>query len=224
MSSVASPPKLRNLAELIDRLGGVPLDRVRLHPWPATVDDVVQIDAHEDRLCELVDGVLVEKTMGLHESQIAYLIGSALLSFIEKDGLGIVTGPDGMIRLLSKQVRMPDVAFYSWGRLPDGEIPAEPVPEIVPDLAVEVLSASNSAGEMSRKLREYFSAGVRLVWYVDPVSKSVTVYTSVARSKVVPVEGTLDGGKVLPGFELPVRDLFAVKKGRSKKNGHRGKR
>lgn len=224
MSAVASPPKLRNLAELIDRLGGVPLDRVRLHPMPATVDDVVHIDAHEDRLCELVDGVLVEKTMGLHESLIAAALIRILGEFVANQALGIVTGPDGMIRLLGKQVRMPDVAFYSWESLPDGEVPADLVPEIVPDLAVEVLSASNSAGEMSRKLREYFSAGVRLVWYVDPVSKSVTVFTSATRSKVVPLDGTLDGGKVLPGFEIPVRELFAVKKRRSNKNGQRGKR
>jgi Uma2 family endonuclease len=129
-----------------------------------------------------------------------------------------------MIRFPGNQIRMPDVAFFSWARLPDGEIPDDPAPEIAPDLAVEVLSRSNSAGEMSRKLREYFEAGVRLVWYVDPLAKSVTVYTSLARSKVVPLTGTLDGGKVLPGFELPVRDLFAIKKGRANKNGHRGKR
>ena len=69
------------------------------------------------------------------------------------------------------QLRIPDVAFVSWDRFPDGEIPADPAPEIVPDLAVEVLSRSNSAGEMSRKVKEYFSAGVRLVWYVDPVAR-----------------------------------------------------
>jgi Uma2 family endonuclease len=226
VSAVASPPKLRNLAELIDRLGGIPLDRVRMDPLPgtATVHDVVKVDAHEDRLCELVDSVLVEKTMGLYESQIAYLIGAALLKFVTKGDLGIVAGPDGMIRILGNQVRMPDVAFYGWDSLPDGEIPDEPAPEIVPDLAVEVLSRSNSSGEMARKLREYFSAGVRLVWYVDPAAKSVTVYTSLSRNKVVPHDGTLDGGKVLPGFELPVRELFAVKKRRSNKNGHRGKR
>jgi Uma2 family endonuclease len=224
VSTTASLPKLRNLAELIDRLGGIPLDRVRLHPWPATVDDVVYIDAHEDRLCELVDGVLVEKTMGLQESLVASVLIRILGEFVAKQALGIIAGEAGMIRLLGKQIRMPDVAFYSWDRLPDGEIPAESAPEIVPDLAVEVLSASNSAGEMSRKLREYFRAGVPLVWYVDPASKSVTVYTSLTRSKVVPLEGTLDGGKVLPGFELPVRDLFVVKKSRSNKNGHRGKR
>ncbi|MBC7852739.1 MAG: Uma2 family endonuclease [Pirellulaceae bacterium] len=211
---------------MVEQLGGVPLERIRLAPPPgfATVNDVVEIEAHEDRLCELVDGVLVEKTMGFHESQIAYLIGRAIGNFVEKMDQGLVTGPDGMIRFPENQVRMPDVAFFRWDRFPNREIPVDAAPEIVPDLAVEVLSPGNSAGEMSRKLREYFSAGVRLVWYVDPVAKTVTVYTSLTRSKIVPLEGTLNGGKVLPGFTMLVRDIFAAKKSRANKNGAKGKR
>lgn len=225
--TVATPiPKFRNLAELIDRLGGVPLDRIRMNPPPgtATVEDVVEIEAHEDRFCELVDGVLVEKTMGYFESEIAVLLAAALVQFVRKHDLGVVTGEGGMILFPRNQVLIPDIAFAGWNRFPDGEIPDDPVPEIVPDLAVEVLSASNSTGEMSRKLREYFEAGVRLVWYVDPVAKVVTVYTSQSRSKVVPLDGTLDGGKVLPGFALPVREIFAFRKPRGTKNGRKGKR
>jgi Uma2 family endonuclease len=104
---------------------------------------------------------------------------------------------------------MPDVAYASWDRFPDRELPTEAAPEITPDLAVEILSESNTTGEMSRKLREYFAAGVRLVWFVDPKTKSVTVYTSPTRLKTIPPTGTLDGGKVLPGFEVPVASLFA---------------
>jgi hypothetical protein len=66
-------PKIKTLGELLDRLGGVPADRVRFNPLPgtATVADVLQIEAHEGRLCELVDGILVEKPMGYAESMIA---------------------------------------------------------------------------------------------------------------------------------------------------------
>src|SRR4029450_3435325 len=117
-------------------------------------------------------------------------------------------------------VRIPDVAFASWDRFPGGEIPTDPVPDIAPDLAVEVLSPGNTPGEMSRKLREYFAAGVRLVWFVDPKTKSVTVYTSRTRSKTIPSTGTLDFGKVLPGFEVSVASLFAKLK-RSPKKGKR---
>jgi Uma2 family endonuclease len=202
------------LADMIDRLGGVSPARIRMYPYPgtATVEDVVEIERRESRLFELVDGVLVEKVMGYEESRIAFLLGVALAQFVDKDDLGVITGADGMIRFPDNLVRMPDVAFAAWERFPDEEIPDEAAPQIVPDLAVEVLSPGNTPGEMSRKLREYFRAGVRLVWFVDPRSKSVTVYTSPTRSKVIPASGTLDGGKVLPGFEMSLAKLFAKPK------------
>jgi Uma2 family endonuclease len=220
--AITAPPGIRNLAGLLDRLGNLPLDRIRFQPPPgtATVNDVVELQVRENRLCELVDGVLVEKTIGYQEGQLAIIIATALQNFVEADDLGPVTGPDGMILFPDNLVRIPDVAFACWERFPDEATLEEPVPEIVPVLAVEILSRGNTPGEMSRKLREYFKAGVRLVWFVDPVVKSVTVYTSPARSKVIDVTGKLDGGKVLPGFELRVADIFAkLKRRKRKRNG-----
>jgi Uma2 family endonuclease len=216
---ITAPPGIQNLADLLDRLGNVPPDRIRFQPLPGTgtVSDVVQIQRRENRLCELVDGVLVEKTLGFNEDQIAILIATALQNFIELDDLGVVAGSAGMIRLSNEQVRMPDVAFYSWESFSEGEIPDEPVPQVAPDLAVEVISRGNTAGEMSRKLREYFEAGVRLVWFVDPKSKTVTVFTSPGRSKILTSTDTLDGGKVLPGFELSIAKLFSRRKRSNKK-------
>ena len=78
-----------------------------------------------------------------------------------------------------------------------------------PDLAVEVLSESNTAEEMARKLREYFAAGVRLVWMIDPRDRTATVFTGPELSRMLDETHTLDGGDVLPGFQLPLRDLFA---------------
>jgi Uma2 family endonuclease len=106
-------------------------------------------------------------------------------------------------------VRIPDVSFISWSRLPGGELPDEPIASVIPDLAVEVLSESNTPQEIERKLREYFQAGVRLVWVVDPKTQSATVYTSPSRSRKVGKEEALSGGKVLPGFLLPLKELFA---------------
>lgn len=201
----------KTLAELLDRLGGVPPERIRFHPLPgtATVNDVLEIEAHEDRLCELVDGVLVEKPMGFAESRIAILLATALQQFVDKHDLGIVTGESGMIRMPQNLVRIPDVAFLAWDKFPDRELPDEGAPEIVPDLAVEVLSKSNTKAEMDRKLREYFSIGVRLVWFVDPKARTVTVYRTATLCKTLSAADRLDGGKVLPGFELPVKNLFA---------------
>lgn len=203
-------PDIKNLAELLDRLGDVPPERVRMQPPPgtATVEDVLDIEAHEDRLCELVDGVLVEKPMGFTESRIASLLIAAFQNFADANDLGVVTGESGMFRFPENLVRMPDVAFVSWDQFPGREMPDEGAPEIVPDLAVEVLSKSNTRAEMARKLQEYFRAGSRLVWFVDPPTKSVTVYTSPTKFKVLSTADSLEGGKVLPGFSLPVANLF----------------
>ena len=216
-TATSPPPKKQTLADLLDRLGGVAPERVRLEPYPATPEDVVRIEEHEDRLFELVDGVLVEKVMVYQESWVASYLSHLLQAYVLPKDLGAVTGPDGMIRFPENLVRMPDVAYVSWDRFPDRELPTEAAPEITPDLAVEILSKSNTPGEMSRKLREYFAAGVRLVWFINPQARTVTVYTSTARSRVIPATGTLDGGKVLPGFEVPVANLFAKLKRPKKK-------
>ena len=168
----------------------------------------MSVQAEEDRLCELVDGVLVEKTVGYYESRLAFVIGYFLEAFLAQHDLGIVLGADGMLQLLRDQVRIPDVSFLSWANFPDRELPSEPIPQLVPDLAVEVLSASNTASEMQRKLQEYFAAGVRLVWYVEPESQRITVYTAPEQWRELGIDDALDGGEVLPGFQLPICDLF----------------
>lgn len=202
--------QFKTLAELLHRLGDVPPERVRFNPLPgtATIADVLRIEENENRLCELVDGVLVEKPMGFAESQIAGLLIAAIIDFVEKHDLGIVTGESGMIRMPSNLVRIPDVAYFAWRHFPRRLLPSEGAPEIAPDLAVEVLSKSNTSREMERKLGEYFAAGVRLVWFVDPKTQSVTVYTSPTQSSVIESDGSLQGGKVLPRFTLPVAHLF----------------
>jgi Uma2 family endonuclease len=106
------------------------------------------------------------------------------------------------------QVRAPDVSFIRWERLPEGELKPAIYP-IAPDLAVEVLSKGNTAREMDRKLRDYFKAGVRLVWYIRPKTRTARAYTAVDNFIGIPADGSLLGGSVLPGFELPLATLFA---------------
>lgn len=209
MSAAVSP--IRTLADLVDRLGGVPLDRVRFvpHPGTATKDDVTEIQEREGKSCELMEGVLLEKAVGFNESNLGLVVAEYLNLFIRRRNLGIVTGSDGTMELLPNIVRIPDVAFISWDRLPGRRRPTQPVPAVVPDLAVEVLSRSNTPGEMSVKREQYFQAGVRLVWEIDPVSRTVVVYTKPDKGRTLTEADTLDGGDVLPGFTLPVRDVFA---------------
>lgn len=202
---------LDTIAELLDRLGDIPASRVRLHPWPgtATEDDLLAVQEHEPRICELIDGVLVEKTVGIHESMLAVLIGHFLLEFVRPRNLGMVAGADGAVRMETGQVRVPDVAFYRLDRLPSKLARLSPIPEIWPDLAIEVLNKSNTAREMTRKLNENFAAGTELVWYVDPKTKTVRVYTEPECFLTLDITDTLDGGLVLPGFTLPVRSIFS---------------
>ena len=115
-----------------------------------------------------MEGVLVEKPMGFRESLLAVAIARHLHEFVTPRNLGLVTGEGGMMRLFAGLVRIPDVAFISWARLPGGRVPETPIPRLAPDLAVEVLSRSNTAREMRGKREEYFEAGVVLVWMVDP--------------------------------------------------------
>ena len=78
-----------------------------------------------------------------------------------------------------------------------------------PDIAVEVLNDANTDKEMSEKLHDYFTAGTRLVWYVDPQNRQVQVFTSPEASRIVTQDQMLGGGEVLPGFELSLKELFA---------------
>lgn len=199
------------LADVLERLGNIPPHRVRANPplGEATERDVLRILEHENRLCELVEGTLVEKPMGFLESFLAGVINRLLGNFVEEHDLGIVSVPDGTLRLMPGLVRMPDVAFISWNQLPDQKCPNEPIPSLYPELAVEVLSESNTRSEMKRKLGEYFSSGTQLVWLVDPIERIVDVYTAPDRFTRLEEGDVLDGGDLLPGFELPLKDLFA---------------
>ncbi len=211
MIAVATSTETLTVAELLEQLGGVPPERVLVRPAPglATEQDMIRLRDRERRLCELVDGVLVEKPMGCYESCVTVALIQFLGTFLETHDLGVVAGPDGTVRLMPGLVRIPDVSFASWDRFPNRELPAEPIPDLAPDLAVEILSASNTTREMDRKVGEYFRAGVRLVWLIDPATRTATVYTRPRRRTRVPEDGSLDGGAVLPGFSLPLQRLFA---------------
>ncbi|MEX2175852.1 MAG: Uma2 family endonuclease [Pirellulaceae bacterium] len=207
----ATAPTVQNVAQLVHRLGDIPLHRVRTQPPPgaATVADAVECKARQNCLCELVDGVLVEKAMGYREGMIELAISEALRVYNRTTKLGIVTPASSMLQILPNLVRMPDVAFTFWSRFPQGKITDDPAPLLVPDLAVEVLSPSNTRREMQRKRAEYFAAGTQLVWMIDLDERTATVFTSPEQSSVLQASDVLSGGAVLPGFSLPLADVFA---------------
>jgi Uma2 family endonuclease len=202
---------IKTLADLQKRLGSVPLDRIRFRPSPgsATVQDLLDVRQREGILCELVEGVLLEKAVGFTEAGLAVLLLGLIDAFVRSRNLGIVTGPDGTVELMPGLVRIPDVAFTSWGRLPGRRYPTSPVPRLAPNLAVEILSRGNTPGEMAAKRQDYFNAGVELVWEIDPQSRTVAVYTAVTHVTTLTAGDTVDGGSVLPGFTLALQHLFA---------------
>src|SRR5687767_2954885 len=117
--TIAAPPDVwRTIDDLLHELGDVSPSRVLLDPLPgrATVDDVIAVHARTKRLCELVDGTLVEKPMGMRESIVAGALLSILRAFVIPRNLGIVAGEAGMMRLFAGLVRIPDVMFASWAR------------------------------------------------------------------------------------------------------------
>ena len=204
-------PGSNSLDELLVGLGGISPKRVRMKPAPgtATADDVVRLRNKTRRLYELVDGTLVEKVMGATESFIAIDVAFLLKTWNREHGnLGMVLGADGMMTLMKGLVRIPDVSFTSWDRVPGHVVPEEPVPNLAPDLAVEVLSEGNTREEMERKLKEYFLSEVQLVWYIDPRKRVVRVYTSPDDVTELGEADTLDGGAVLPDFAVEVAQLF----------------
>lgn len=204
---VAVLPQSWSLADLARHLD-VPLDRVRLFPSPgtATEDDLVRLAEQKVALCELVDGVLVEKVMGQEESTLATLIARSIWDYLDQHPSGRVIGADGAARTLPGKVRMPDVAYISDVRYESSR--RKPVLHVAPDLAVEVLSPSNTASEMNRKTTEYFSLGTKLVWIIDPATRTAKAYRSATDFTDIPADGELDGGDVLPGFTLPLAPLL----------------
>ena len=208
MSTAALPPP-RTLAELLERIGDVPLDRIRMQPPPstATPEDELRITESE-RPCELVDGVLVEKAMGHQEARLALIIGKLLLEYLDKHDLGIVVGADGTTLFDEDLVRMPDVGFIPYSNIPPDADPSTPIPEWIPALAIEVISRGNTKREIERKLRDYFAAGVKLVCCFYPQTRTVRVYTSTDQSSELTDADVLDGGPVLPGFTLEIGPLF----------------
>ena len=206
--STTNPYRSRTVATLLRELGDIPAARVRLNPAPGTAT-VSDLDNPDYAGCELVNGVLVEKPMGWEESFLESWLIWAINDWVLRRNLGAVTGPDATVKLFPTLARIPDVAFTSWGRMPGRRRPVEKVPELAPDLAIEVLSESNTAAEMALKRTDYFGAGVLEVWEIDPRARTVRVYTAADRGRDLGPADALDGGTILPGLRVPVADLFA---------------
>jgi Uma2 family endonuclease len=212
MTTATAEPE--TLADVVRALGDIPLHRILWHPRPGTATEADQIrlvDGEPKRLVELLDGILVEKAMGHRESLFAMSLGAILYGFVRSRNLGVVGTADAILRMRAGRNRLPDVYFTPWVRLPSATAHLQPVAHYPADLAVEILSEGNTRREIDEKRREFFASGTRLVWIIDPDARTVEVYADPARPDLMTLlrdTDTLDGGAVLPGFALPLADLF----------------
>lgn len=177
---------------------------------PLTADDLLRLP--DDGLPhELVKGELRTMTpAGGRHGVISALLTELLNHHVRVNRLGVVTTEGTGFRLARDPdtVRCPDVSFVSRTRVPPDEI-GQGIIEGAPDLAVEVLSPSDTVFEIEEKVEEYLAAGARAVWVVNPKHRRVTVYAHSAPPRVLHEDDALEGGEILPGFTCPVREIFS---------------
>lgn len=193
------------LAAVVHALGDVPLDRILWTPRPGTGTERHLL---LNKAAELVDGLLVRKSQGMRKALVEAVVGTRILDHVRPRRLGAVTIASGPYRTVPGVVRRPDVAFTRWDRLLDAAGGIPDIAPAAPDLVVEIPTGENTRGEWERKLREYFRAGTKRVWEVDPDNRTVASYTDLDSCTVFGPTDTLTGGTVLPGFALPLADLF----------------
>ncbi|MDP9379938.1 MAG: Uma2 family endonuclease [Chloroflexota bacterium] len=160
---------------------------------------------------ELVRGELIEVPgAGVLHSFIVGTIYRLIQAYAGARRLGVAF-PDGLGCILYRNpdvIRVPDVSFISLERLPQGGLPEGYCP-FAPDLAVEIVSPSDTAQKLHAKVREYLEAGTRIVWVIWPDEHAVSVYTADENgSRELRAEDELSGGDVLPGFRVRVAQLF----------------
>jgi Uma2 family endonuclease len=167
-------------------------------------DEYINRPENADRLFEYIGGEIVEAVANNYSSEIAATILAEVKAFAKANNLGRVTGADGGY-IVSGEKYIPDVAFISFARQPEPSHNA--YNPNAPDLAVEVLSPGNTEEQMLVKVANYLAAGT-VVWRVKPLEKQVVVLVPGKPAKTLTINDTLDGGDVLPGFKLAVREIF----------------
>ena len=179
---------------------------------PTSVDSSCRqmLNVENDALYEIEYGQWRElEPMGARDVLLATMLCFHVNSFAQPKKLGVAVNE--MLFVIDARQdlkRRPDVAFVSFGRWPEKTVTRDNAWNVVPDLAVEVVSPTNLAEDVENKTVEYLDAGVRLVWVLYPDLGRVYVYGSPTDVRVLEKTDALDGGDVLPGFRLPITALY----------------
>lgn len=181
-----------------------------------TVEEFWEMPEEPGKRFELVDGELVEVPgAGALHTMIVFALARMLQDFVQQHDLGIVM-PDGLAYVLRRgpdQVRIPDVSFVAWDRVPDEGVP-EGFWEGAPTLAVEVVSPHDRADDIHERVQDFLESGTQQVWVLWPRRQSVSVYSPDGDTRELGPDAQLDGGDMLPGFSVTVGDLFEVRRRR----------
>jgi len=198
------------LAELAHRIGDVPIERICFDPLPgtATQADLLRLNEGEGKCFELIHGTLVHKAMGSLEGFLAGWLATKFNNYLDNIEIGAAFGDNVALVFSPKLVYIPDAGFIASARLPGGRFPDSPLAELVPNLAVEIISVSNTKKEMERKLTSYFECGVEEVWYVYPQQLQVLQFLPSQEPKILAIDDTITT-QLLPGFSLAVKTLFS---------------
>jgi Uma2 family endonuclease len=179
-----------------------------------TAEDLWEMPEVPGKRLELVNGELVEMPgSGALQSLIATTLLRLLHRFVEKQDLGLVF-PDGLGYVLRRNpdyVRIPDVSYIAWDRVPEGEI-EDVFWEGPPTLAIEVVSPNDRADDIYDRVLDYLEAGSHQVWALWPRQRSVSIYRPDGDIRQLGHDALLDGADILPGFSVRVGDLFEVRR------------
>jgi len=185
------------------------LPQMRTRKTSFTPDELIHLPRGKCRY-ELVKGELFEMPpAGGRHGSVAMRIGILLGSHVMENRLGEVFAAETgfILRRDPATVRAPDACFIARDRLPSEDLPPGYL-EIMPDLAVEVLSPNDRPSEVHDKVNDWLQAGVRLVWVIDPATRTAMLYRPLSDPQEVSEDGSLDGAEVVPGFTCQLRELF----------------
>lgn len=159
---------------------------------------------------ELVNGELVDMgNSGMEHGFIASVLNVRIGGYVLERGLGVVCDSSTAFTLKSGNKRSPDLSFVAKERLQGLKRLPKGYFQGAPDLAVEVISPSNTYEEIHTKLMEYFDNGCRLTWVIVPDEQYVLVYHQPQPERLLKLADSLDGEEVIPGFALPLAELFS---------------
>jgi Uma2 family endonuclease len=174
-----------------------------------TAEDLWLMD-NDGQHYELVNGELITMPpAGGEHGEIGFTLTALIGAYLAQNRIGRGYSADtGFILARNPDVvRSPDVSVVLNDRLPP-EAERRSYLEIAPDLAVEIVSPSDSSADVNDKVMQYIDFGIKLVWVIYPSSRSVSVFTPDRRATILGVHDELDGGHILPGFKVRVHDLF----------------